>query len=379
MQTYIKPELFFALASSLYVFKTLRIGPIGPEIFFFTLLLFFYHNYIFNRYYDKKILWYSIVVYFLAIISSLTGSFIYYITGNSIGEKNFFDLFAVTYSFALCIIYGSNKRFLNSLDVTANTMYFIMLINALLLPINYNQQGGFQGFSGNANQIASFTVYTCIFCFLANPKLSFLKASVLLFLGILIGIFARSDASLFFFIILFPIAILLERTPVKMVGAYRVLVFVLLASLSLLLVIVFYKAEIEILAAAIDKIFRVRFALWGDYIDIIENTYGVGFGTGKYASPSLGIMYGNHEAHNTILDLSVSFGLLTGVTVALLIMYTLYASIRYISLSYSILFVGLVAQGLVMTLYRHPPFWLLILATLTVASKNVKPKNIQSV
>lgn len=372
MRLIFRPELIFALASSLYVFKTLRIGPIGPEILFFIFLLLFYPNCIFGNYYNKKILWYSIAIFLLAIISSLVGSIGYYLSGNSIGEKNFFDLFAVTYSFAICVIYGSNEKFTNSLNVIANTLFFLLILNALLLPMNYNQQGGFQGFSGNANQIASFSIYTAIFCFLATNKLGFFRVLILTGLGITIGVFSRSDASLFFFLILFPISILLSLIPISMQGAYRVLFALLMGFFAVLLIYTFYKAEIEMLVAAVDKIFRVRFALWGDYLTILESTYGLGFGTGKYASPVLGTMYGETEAHNTILDLSVSFGILTGVTIALLILYTLYASVRYISFSYAILFSGLITQSLVMTLYRHPLFWLVILATLTVAFKNSK-------
>ena len=370
-----RPELMFALASSLYVFKTLRIGPIGPEIVFFILLILLNHNYIFGSYYKKKILWYSLTVYLLAMILSLIGSINYYLNGNTIGDKNFFDLFAVTFSFAICIIYGSSEKFFNSINVLANTLFFLLILNALLLPINYNQEGGFQGFSGNANQIASFSIYTAIFCFLAVSKLSFLKGVILLGVGIATGIFARSDASLFFFLILFPISFFMSHIPIKIKGSYRVLFSLLVCIFAVLLMYSVYKAEVEFFVAAIDKIFRVRFALWGDYLTILEATYGLGFGTGKYASPVLGMMYGETEAHNTILDLSVSFGILTGIIGTSLIVYTLYASVRYISFSYAFIFSGLIVQSLVMTLYRHPLFWLLILATLAVASKNTNRKN----
>ena len=234
----------------------------------------------------------------------------------------------------------------------------IIAINAIHLIAFGIPRGGFEGISGNPNQISSYLVYIYAIAHLIRDRQgSYAKLLLIAGAGSVISLAARSDSCSLFFMSIAPMSLLLTSDGVsRTILAPKAAFAVVLCIFTAIVVLVMNAEQIS---SSIGKIGWNRFVLWETYIGLIGDTYGVGLGPGKYGS-SLTATYGIQEAHNTFLDLAVSYSIFS----ALFAIFSFWKIGRRLWLHDArrlVVFIGVIAMSLFMNCYRHPLFWLYIL------------------
>lgn len=277
---------------------------------------------------------------------------------SDVGVLSSESFIAIIYCLFLTYVVNDSYDARQIADKVVKIGLVIVAINAIHLVTFGVPPGGFEGISGNPNQIASYLVYLyAISHLISDHQGTSVKLLLIVGVGVAITLAARSDSASLFFMSIAPMSLLLRhngmtRTMLSPRAAFAVLICIAIA-------IVLVVTNTEQILGAIEKIGWNRFVLWETYIGLVGDTYGVGLGPGKYGS-SFAATYGIQEAHNTYLDIAVNYSIITVLFTTLFLAQIgrrlwLYDARRLV------VFLGVIAMSIFMNCYRHPLFWFYIL------------------
>ena len=271
--------------------------------------------------------------------------------------KSWWNLGAVWFCLLICYLIPT-ASFASFLRITLVIGQIVLLANLAHLLFSYDVKGGFKGFSGNPNQISSYACYIAACCVLLNDRVRLFNFSIVFGSGLLISYFANSSSGFLFFCFIFPFAFFLGR--IKASDSKKIITLIAFGAALVPAGIWAIYSEQPFFQDIVRKIYASRFELWPDYWYLIRETYGLGYGPGKFASVIPGEFIGAQEAHNIYLDMALNFSVVSAV---LVLLFQLFGCIQFLKvnrLDCLIIWSGLLALGLFMNIFRHPLFWILL-------------------
>lgn len=363
--------LIFPSLLAIYVFLTvsnhLRIdNVVGISELLFCAILAIYVVHAFKKikYYPDFIK----VFVFLGLCLFISGLLGYWkasidgVEGHLVG----YNTVAMCYMFVVVLVFlGMSENnlsiFYKVLSVTALLISSLVLIVGSyypdFLPFDINHRSGrFSGLSYNSNQLALLLLPIPVFAlYFFGISKYFVEVTLL---SLLLAVFTGSDALflswLVFFVLAGALFLYFKQRPLFFLASITGLIL-------LMLVCFYFRVELLDLWLAFsqkqDQV-SIRFSLWLNALEVLKDSSFMGYGPGSFSG--IDAPYQRFEAHNVLLDLSMSYGLLGLFAYLTFIAFIFIRTIKTRSPVLIAAFFSFIFFSLFHYTLRQPLYWIIL-------------------
>ncbi len=299
----------------------------------------------------------------------------------NIAESN--PTYIISFSFSviltILIIEGIRSK---QIDMASVSLWFALtfIVTNFISIFVFNLNAGevrFRGGAKNPNQLLFYASTLSLLLVIHHKK----KSLVIFPSVIFIMLKTKSDAYGLSLAIMAGVFIYLELLFFlkKTSLLIKILTNILILTPTLLTIVYFYSEEILDIWLSADEGDARRSLMWNGLLASLQSPL-FGWGSGSFSGISF--PFQGSEAHNTFLDLSMSFGFLFPILIYVIFFSTLLKSIKDNDYLVSAFIVGFIISGLFHFSGRHFAFWIEIAVFMVylfpqnIVSPTEKQKNV---
>ncbi len=363
-------SLATAFLTNLRLISVLGLSEIILIICLTVLFLKYFSSIIFNTYPNDKVFFVKLYLSLAIIIILPLNTFSSAINEiNRIFPEDIF-IFILNLLLLLTIIEAyKDKLNLKFISQTFVSLFIVSVIFAfILLPTKLSYYGGirFTGGANDPNQICIYVIFAIYF-----SSMYFRNYFLLLFIPLcFLGVITKSDAFDLSYYIGIGVFFFLHLFYIKSLSFY--VNFAIYLAITLIIFFIYLPYE-NLILYIYDFISSgdgpgSRNKLIDNSLAVIASSPIVGYGAGAFSG---GVPFGEKEAHNTILDLSMIFGVL----VPSILYFLKYKYIKLLIQSQHYLLASTTIMIVIFSLFhfigRHPIYWVFI-AIILITLNNKK-------
>jgi len=344
------------------------LGPIGPSELLLSLgtVLLLKKNYkaVFSFTLDLKGFLKFCIFLTIYIIAPIQTILTLRLTNYEKSTPVYIVAFMAAYAFMFSLVesYKNGSVNLKKLVSIYAVTYISLNIFLYFFPITnvYYSTLRFEGLAKNPNQLGFYGAALAFVSLITFESLIF--KFIVTMLVVLIGYLSKSDAMILATAVSIVVYLMFKIfSCTRLSSSTKFLLIVSLILVCSWYVWCAYKDYIIFLWYQADEgayLTGGRLALWKNAVRVILNyaLFGLGYGSfSGYAKP-----YEGEEAHNTVLDLGVQFGVIFDLCIYSLLIYSVFHFFKKRRYDVSATLVGFIVLGLFHFYARHFDFWFIL-------------------